>query len=193
MATEFLGNKKVFTAIFFLFTAIAATERVLRTFGGSRRRQRKDHLYLRNSFSILLFSYLSCVLLTIIEFIYIPRTLNLGISVVGYAICISGITLRNASINALGEEWSLHIDLKKMNSIVRTGPYRYLKHPYYAAVFCELFGFSLIPNAYYSSLTVLALQLPLLFCRIRFEDRALTHRFGRTHAWYKRKLGGFPF
>jgi len=185
-------ERGTFTVLFLAFTAVAAWHRVTQTFGFSGGRVKARHSYVRQSFNLLFLAYLACVVLTLAEFFLIGREPNLFVSLAGVIICLSGIALRNAAIRAMGEAWSFQIDLKKTKSIVRIGPYRYLRHPYYLAVFLELLGFALIPNSYYACLLVVVLQVPLLLWRIRMEERALLHRFGRAYQWYKRKLGNLP-
>ena len=189
---ELAIERGTFAMMFLAFTAVAAWQRVTQTFGLGGTRVKARHSYVRQSFNLLFVTYLACVVFTIAEFFWVGRELDLIVSLFGLIVCLSGIALRNAAIRAMGEAWSFQIDLEKTKSIVRTGPYRYLRHPYYLAVFFELLGFALITNSYYACLLVIALQSPLLLWRIRVEERALQHRFGRVYQWYKRKLGNLP-
>jgi len=174
-----------------LFTFLATVERVRSTFRSSQDDER-GKIYFRNSFFLLFSSYLACVSSVLIEFLLFKKELVFSVTLLGSFVFLVGMFLRNSAIHNLGKQWSVHIDLRKTQDIVRKGPYRYIRHPYYLAVLLELLGFCLIANSYYSTAAVLGAQIPLLFMRVHYEEKALIRKFGRAYLWYKRKLGSLP-
>jgi methyltransferase len=76
-------------------------------------------------------------------------------------------------IATLGQRWTTRIILVPDVPLVRTGPYRWLRHPNYAVVAAEIavlpLAFGLPAYAAASS----AVNAGLLFVRIRTEDAAL--------------------
>ena len=176
---------------FLLFTLFATIERVKNTFTSSQDGER-CRIYFRNSFTLLFSSYLACVSSALIEFCLLRREMAFSVTLFGSCVFLAGMFLRNSAIRNLGKQWSVHIDLRKIQDIVRNGPYRYIRHPYYLAVLLELLGFCLIVNSYYSIAVVLGAQIPLLFLRIHYEEKVLIRKFGRAYLWYKHKLGSLP-
>ncbi len=79
-------------------------------------------------------------------------------------------------IAALGERWTTRIIVLPGAPLVRTGPYRLLKHPNYLVVALEI---ALLPLAFglliYAAIFSLA-NAALLMWRIRAEDRALANQ-----------------
>lgn len=177
-------------AVFLCFTCAAVVERILQTFPHGSTESRR--VYFKNSFYVLLLIYLLCVALSVTEVLLIGREPKFWISAIGSILFLIGMELRNSAIRSLGKQWSVHIDLKKTQQIVRSGPYRYIRHPYYFSVLLELIGFALIANAYFSLALVLCFQLPLILWRIGYEEKALERKFGRAYVWYRKKLGSLP-
>lgn len=173
-----------------VFTAVATIERTINTF---RQNDERGKIYFRNSFGLLVSSYLMCVVSSLVELLLFKEVLVFQVTLAGSFLFLSGMSLRNSAIRRLGKQWSVHIDLRKTEEIVRRGPYRYIRHPYYLAVLLELLGFCLMTNSYFSMALVLSAQVPLLVVRVHYEEKALTRKFGRAYLWYKCKLGSLPF
>lgn len=81
--------------------------------------------------------------------------------------------LRYASVRALGERWNVRVIVIPGAPLVRTGPYRYLRHPNYLAVVVELFAGPMIFGAWRTALAVCVFNALALRTRIRVENEAL--------------------
>lgn len=81
--------------------------------------------------------------------------------------------LRYAAVHALGERWTVRIWALPGAPLVRRGPYRFLRHPNYAAVALELLAAPLAFGAWRTALVVGTLNALVLRARIRAEERAL--------------------
>jgi methyltransferase len=81
--------------------------------------------------------------------------------------------LRYWAIFSLGESWNTRILVVPGTRLVRRGPYRYFKHPNYVVVAAEILTFPLIFGAWITALVFSALNVVLLYVRIREENRAL--------------------
>ena len=89
------------------------------------------------------------------------------------AVFVAAQMLRYSAIRALGPSWNVRVLVVPGTRLVRTGPYKWLKHPNYLAVFLEVIAAPLIFGAWRTSLVVGALNAVALFIRIRCEDEAL--------------------
>ncbi|MDP8947698.1 MAG: hypothetical protein M3N09_06310 [Actinomycetota bacterium] len=81
--------------------------------------------------------------------------------------------LRYWALHSLGENWNTRILIVPGTTLVRRGPYRYLRHPNYVAVAVEIATFPLIFGAWVTALVFSALNAALLYVRINTENRAL--------------------
>lgn len=89
------------------------------------------------------------------------------------AIFIGARWLRWRAMTALGDRWSTRIMVLPGAPPVRTGPYRYLRHPIYVAVAAELLTLPLIFSAYVTAVTISLMNAMLFVIRIRTEEKAL--------------------
>ncbi|MGI9537317.1 MAG: isoprenylcysteine carboxyl methyltransferase family protein [Desulfocapsaceae bacterium] len=82
--------------------------------------------------------------------------------------------LRYWAIVTLGRCWNTRIVIFEQMSPVKSGPYRYLKHPNYLAVALEILAFPALLGAWYTALIFsIANGALLLLIRIPQEERAL--------------------
>ena len=79
-------------------------------------------------------------------------------------------------IASLGRYWTTRIITLPDAPLVRTGPFRYLRHPNYLLVAAEIAVLPLAFGAAAISATFSALNLALLARRIRIEERVLAPR-----------------
>jgi methyltransferase len=78
-------------------------------------------------------------------------------------------------IKALGHQWNTRVLVIPGQSLVRTGPYRYLRHPNYAAVAVEGAALPLIHTAWLTCVCFTIANAAILTVRIRCETAA--HRW----------------
>jgi methyltransferase len=89
------------------------------------------------------------------------------------AILLVAQALRWWCIRTLGPQWNTRIIVVPGLPLVTSGPYRWLRHPNYVAVVAEGVALPLVHTAWLTATLFTALNLPLLWWRIRVEDRAL--------------------
>jgi protein-S-isoprenylcysteine O-methyltransferase Ste14 len=88
----------------------------------------------------------------------------------------------------LGRNWSSEVMIKADHQLIRTGPYRVVRHPIYTAILGLAIGTALISGRVVSLLGVLAFLLAYVR-KLRIEERALGETFGaewedyRKHSW----------
>lgn len=81
--------------------------------------------------------------------------------------------LRYAAIHALGDRWNVRILVVPGEAPVRSGPYRFLRHPNYVAVVVELIAASMLFGAWRTAIAITLLNAIALRIRIRAEDAVL--------------------
>jgi methyltransferase len=81
-------------------------------------------------------------------------------------------------IVSLGRYWTTRIITLPDAPLVRTGPFRYLRHPNYLLVVAEIAVLPLSFGAVTIAATFSALNLALIARRIRIEERVLAPRRG---------------
>ena len=154
------------------------------------RRTGEGRVYYAGSYSVLVLLYVVVAVGSVVEFFVIRSQgqINLLLSGVGLALYVGVMPLRRAALDALGENMSPEVEIKKNHRLVKEGPYRYLRHPLALCVLLELLGFTLVSNAYYALLGMLFLFLPYVLLRIRWEEKALLERFGQEYRRYQQEV-----
>lgn len=90
-------------------------------------------------------------------------------------------------IHTLGGHWSVEVvDAGKLG-VVNEGPYRFIRHPNYVAVFVEMFALPLIHTAWLTAAVSAPLHWLVLRARLRIEDRTLM-----ANPEYREKMGHKP-
>ncbi len=80
-----------------------------------------------------------------------------------------GLSLRTWAVVALGNLFTMHISIQKNHSVVRKGPYKFVRHPSYLGAFILYISTAVFLHAWFSVL-VTTLILPFAFLRrIRFD------------------------
>lgn len=172
--------------IIFLFFLIAAMERIISMFC---YKERDGKVKYRWTTYILIFSYIFCVSIAFFEFVTKKENLNILLTSSGLFILYLGFILRKLSIKSLGGFWSKHIKNIAGQDLIKSGPYRWVRHPYYLAVIFELIGWILLFNSILAFWFFVSIHLPLLLYRISLEEKVLLEHFGKDYQKYKSHTG----
>jgi protein-S-isoprenylcysteine O-methyltransferase Ste14 len=110
--------------------------------------------------------------------------------VVGAVALAAGLWLHFAALRALGAAFQVGVDPSQTPGIVTAGPYRYVRHPIYAAFLAYFVGaWLLLPTALFS------ISMPLAIVRVilqaRYEEAALAAAFGAAYTDYMRSTTRF--
>jgi protein-S-isoprenylcysteine O-methyltransferase Ste14 len=85
----------------------------------------------------------------------------------------------------LGRNWSGDVTVKVDHELVRTGPYRRIRHPIYTAMF-GMYAGAAIAIGEWHSLVALGILMLAYARKIGLEETALGTEFGSTYADYRR-------
>jgi methyltransferase len=95
--------------------------------------------------------------------------------------------LRIWAIRALSVHWNMQIVASQGLGPVSTGPYRWIRHPNYVAVFFEVLALPLVYTAWLTACAATVAHVALLRRRIAAEERVLL-----SHPAYRLQMGGKP-
>lgn len=79
---------------------------------------------------------------------------------------------------SLGRFWTTRLIAVPHAPVIRTGPYRFVRHPNYLVVVAEIFLLPLVFNAWAICIVFSIVNAALLSQRIRMEERTLAIRSG---------------
>jgi methyltransferase len=180
------------------FLTVITFERVWETFFTGKPEDRKTRR-IDNNLKVATATYILMLYGTEIEFFLVQRTLNPWMTVIGLLVLLLSFWLRWWSVTTLGDQWSISIrddsgTASRLGSLIRTGPYAYLRHPIYLAVILEVVAIPLVANAHMTLLFVVLINIPTQFIRARLEEQTMLSRFGTAYARYMEEIRGFvPF
>jgi protein-S-isoprenylcysteine O-methyltransferase Ste14 len=96
-----------------------------------------------------------------------------------------------ASIRNLGPQWRLDAGLNADHQLVRTGPYRFVRHPIYASMFAMLLATGFVVASWPLLLAAIVIFLIGTEIRVRIEDALLASRFGDQFHTYERSVPAY--
>jgi protein-S-isoprenylcysteine O-methyltransferase Ste14 len=111
-----------------------------------------------------------------------------GYVVAGLVAQALGVLLAIWARRHLGRNWSGRVEIKVGHELVRTGPYRRLRHPIYSAMLLMMAGTALV-SGHWHGLLGLGLMLGLYARKLVMEERRMRETFGaeweawRRHSW----------
>jgi protein-S-isoprenylcysteine O-methyltransferase Ste14 len=103
---------------------------------------------------------------------------------VGLAVLLAGLVLRGWSIKTLGDYFTFTVMVSSDQPVIKTGPYRVLRHPGYAGILLACAGVGLASANWVAVGGAVLVPLAFLLCRIRIEERALLKTLGDPYRCY---------
>jgi protein-S-isoprenylcysteine O-methyltransferase Ste14 len=91
----------------------------------------------------------------------------------GIAVTGAGVAVRQWSIATLGRSFTGHVQVQAGQTVVSTGPYRWLRHPAYAGQWLEMIGVGLATGNALGAAICAVVPLSGIVRRISAEERAL--------------------
>jgi protein-S-isoprenylcysteine O-methyltransferase Ste14 len=92
--------------------------------------------------------------------------------------------------SSLGNNVTHTVAIRRQHSLVRSGPYRYIRHPLYAVGFIAFTGFSLAAANLFIFLMLVAVYV-VLDRRTDLEEARLIERFGSEYVDYMKVTGRY--
>jgi protein-S-isoprenylcysteine O-methyltransferase Ste14 len=103
------------------------------------------------------------------------------IFIIGLAIVILGMALRRWAVLTLGQFFTVQVQVRSGQTVVDTGPYRWVRHPSYTAITMSFVGIGVALENWLSLLVLIVVPTIGLVIRIRVEERALLEALGEPY------------
>jgi methyltransferase len=122
----------------------------------------------------------------VIEVLALDRPAVPAVALPALAAVALANVLRFWVIATLGLHWNVRIVPSMQLGVVTAGPYRFVRHPNYVAVFVELAALPLVHGAYLTAIAGAALHVVVLQRRIRLEESTLMADAGYRAAFARK-------
>jgi protein-S-isoprenylcysteine O-methyltransferase Ste14 len=109
---------------------------------------------------------------------------------VGVVLTAAGVAIAFWARWHLGTNWSGVVTLKEGHELIRTGPYRTIRHPIYTGILLALLG-TAVAVGEVRGLLALAVAWLSFYIKARREESFLTQEFGPGFAEHRRHTGMF--
>ena len=113
--------------------------------------------------------------------------------ILGLLIIFIGMVLFFWTHAHLGKNWSPVIEKKftKSRKLIKTGPYRHMRHPIYSASFVTLIGFGIFTANWLIFVVPLVILVVFYAIKIPKEEKELTRNFGKEYEKYMKDTPRF--
>jgi methyltransferase len=108
-----------------------------------------------------------------LEVVFLRRPFLPWLAAPMFVIFLAANALRWWVIRSLGEHWNVQVVDSTRLGVVTSGPFRYVRHPNYAAVFSELLALPLIHTAWITAIAGAIAHIGVLAQRLSTEERVL--------------------
>jgi protein-S-isoprenylcysteine O-methyltransferase len=105
----------------------------------------------------------------------------------GAVIALGGVLLRAWAVRTLGGYFQLSVTIEPGQQLVRSGPYRWIRHPAYAGFLAAFTGIGLMFGSWVSAAVAFAAVFLGCLPRIRVEEEVLERAFGADYVEYERE------
>ncbi len=92
---------------------------------------------------------------------------NLAIQSAGIALCLVGLAFAVWARRHLGRDWGQPMTFKEGQELVKTGPYRFVRHPIYAGILFAMLASTLVSPFFF---------IPFIFLAVYFVYSARTEQ-----------------
>ena len=112
---------------------------------------------------------------------------------IGAAFVAAGLAFTVWARVHLGTNWSGTVTVKSDHELIRSGPYRFVRHPIYSGALLAVAGSSIARGEWRGLLAVLIL-FAALWRKLQHEERWMGEAFGEDYAKYRSEVSALiPF
>jgi len=113
-----------------------------------------------------------------------------GVEWLGVLLTAAGVAIALWARWHLGANWSGIVTLKEGHELIRTGPYRVIRHPIYTGILLALLG-TAIAMGKVRGLLAIAVAWLSFYMKARREESFLMHEFGEQFEAHVKQTGMF--
>jgi protein-S-isoprenylcysteine O-methyltransferase Ste14 len=135
----------------------------------------------------IIWSVFTTQLLIILEAAYVrfPDSVRWDtLTVAAFLMMVLGLVLRTWSVYTLGKFFTMHLDIQESHKIIRSGPYRYFRHPSYAGAFLTYTATPVFLHAWNSLIPVIIILSIAWLRRMHYEEKMLIEELGKEYVSY---------
>jgi protein-S-isoprenylcysteine O-methyltransferase Ste14 len=111
---------------------------------------------------------------------------------VGVAVTLLGFAITFWARFTLGGNWSSSVTIKVKHELIRTGPYRFVRHPIYTGVIVAMAGTAVALNEWRGVVALMLLWVSFSI-KLMKEEQFMRQTFGAQYVEYSRTTGAiFP-
>lgn len=196
-----MNSELVFRVIFFTVFVLLMAVRIY--YGRKVRRTGKsawvasEEAVEREGWWIMLLRIvaLPCMLATVVFYAVNPPWLNVfaipfptWVRWIGVGLAVMSVPLLVWVHHTLGKHWSTSLQLQEEHTLVTSGPYRWVRHPMYTALFGFFVGILLI-SALWLVVPLVVASILMLCTRLGKEETMMIEQFGDAYRAYMRRTG----
>jgi protein-S-isoprenylcysteine O-methyltransferase Ste14 len=121
----------------------------------------------------------------------VPSRLKLPLFAVGVTSILLGSLLRRYCWRTLGEYFTGDVRAKQDQPVIRSGPYRLVRHPSYTAAMMMFIGIGLSLGSWFSLILLTISSILVYGYRVSVEERALLTTIGQPYSIYMQECKRF--
>ncbi|NCI46568.1 isoprenylcysteine carboxylmethyltransferase family protein [Sediminibacterium sp. WSJ-3] len=112
---------------------------------------------------------------------------SVTMTLIGALLLAAGIGIRVWAIQTLGKHFTATVTLTNDHQLVRSGPYRWVRHPSYLGAFMAITGCPVFLNAWWATGVAIAAMTIAYYLRIGVEEKMLSAYFGDKYLEYSKQ------
>lgn len=105
----------------------------------------------------------------------------------GLLMVLVGLAFAVWARRTLGRNWSGTVTVKQDHELIRTGPYRYVRHPIYSGILLAVLGTAVAFGEWRGLLAFILLTASLLL-KVRMEERFMSESFPNEYPRYRAEV-----
>ena len=102
-------------------------------------------------------------------------------------VLVCGLALRWTAVLSLGKSFSANVAIHSTQTVLKTGLYRWMRHPSYTGLLLCILAVGLHPRNWISLLVIVVPPAAALLYRIHVEEIALREHFGQEYFEYSKQ------
>jgi protein-S-isoprenylcysteine O-methyltransferase Ste14 len=106
---------------------------------------------------------------------------------VGIGLMLAGIAFRYYAIATLGRFFTFNVAVHTGQTVIQSGPYRYIRHPSYTGALLTLIGVGLVLGNWAGLIALVGLMGCAYGYRMHVEEAALVEALGEPYSEYRRR------